>query len=181
MPKSLKSLRLPVLLLVVSTIILLPQPISANPINPDFPITGRGDFVIIIWLVSALVEASIIIFALRHRFASVKARIKPFISVMVLNLITIPITMMLGNRLLKSDAHNTVYLAEIFPLVVEFLALLGLFAFLYKRKVIAKPPAPVNIFYLTFAANLVTFLLGLAFFHYWPTPFNPYPLPGFIM
>ena len=130
----------------------------------------------LLWIICPLIEASAIIFILRRKFTSVKAKVISFILIDVLNFVTIPITAILAKPLLQREDPTRVYLAEAFPLAAEFLAILLLFTILYKRGSISETLKPFDVFLLTCIVNLLTFLVGFFFYRYWPTPFTPYPL-----
>ena len=153
--------------------LLFLEPSYANPINPDFPIVGSGPFTLIVWILSSLIEAAIIVFLLRRKLLNSRARTGMFLLIVLLNLITIVVTWIIGMQLLTPEHPNAVYLAELFPLIFEFLALLGLFS-IFKHRNILDRVTPGYTLFLNLAANLVTFILGLAFFQYWPTPYNLY-------
>ena len=98
-----------------------------------------------------------------------------FLLIVLMNLITVIATWGIGMQLLTPEHPNAVYLAELFPLIFEFPILLGLFGIFYKRGNILERITPRYILFLTLAVNLLTFILGLIFFQYWPTPYNLYP------
>jgi hypothetical protein len=99
-----------------------------------------------------------------------------FLFIVLLNMASILITWQLGMELLDSEIHNTVYLAELFPVIFEFAVLLILFSFLHKRRIILERITVKRLLILIVVVNAVTFALGLVFFQYWPTPYNPYIL-----
>ena len=174
--KTRSRLKLLALLLPLILFLLFSAPCAANPINPDFPLSNRGDLFLLLWLICPLIEASVVISILWRRFTSGKAKIVSFVLIYILNLVTIPITALLAHPLLQKDNPNRVYLAEWFPLVAEFLALWLLFTVLRKRGSLAAPVKPFHIFLLTFGVNLLTFLVGFFFYRYWPSPATPYPV-----
>jgi hypothetical protein len=168
---------LPAVLLIL--FLLFSQPCAANPINPDFPISGRGNIVLVLWILCPLIEASLIIYILRRILAGRNAKVIAFIFIFLLNQITILATWHFGMKLLHSANHNSVYLAELIPLSSEFVILLGFFYVLYKLHITSEPVKPGRMFLIVFAVNLATFLVGLAFYRYWPTPYTPYPVKWF--
>jgi hypothetical protein len=151
----------------------IPQPCFANPINPDFPYRlGVEPFGL--WLLSPLVEALFIIIILLKRFTNYKAGIGTFLLIYLLNLITLPITQLLASFIFTSVSHPLSYLAELFPLVVEFYFLKKIFNSLFKHGRIKTPVTVKQTILITLAANALTFILGLLFYRYFPALLNPY-------
>lgn len=144
----------------------------ANPINPDFPITSSDPARIILIFLCPLIEAGLITFLVRRFFIKTKWKVNTFIFLFFFNLITVIITWFIGSELLHSEVHNRVYLAEFFPLIIEPPVLLLYFWMLYKAGKLTERIKAKYIILLVIAANILTFLLGLLFFQYWPTPFK---------
>jgi hypothetical protein len=154
-------------------IVLMPaEHCSANPIDPNFPITSSEPARIILIFLCPIIEAGLITFLLRRFFIKTRWKVITFIFIFLFNLITVVITWGIGNQLLNSEVHNTVYFAEFFPLIVEPLVLLLYFRILYKAGKLTERLKVKYIILLVIAANILTFLLGLIFFQYWPTPFK---------
>jgi hypothetical protein len=151
---------------------------AANPINPDFPVTTSDYAFFLLWLVCPAIEAAVILFVLRRRLVKQAARVWAFLSIYFLNLFSIFVTELLGIRLFKMSEHTTfhgtVYLAELFPLIFEFLMLWWMFSSFYKRGYLQERVTPLQTFLLVFAVNLLTFLIGVAFITYWPSWFTLY-------
>ena len=144
----------------------------ANPIDPNFPITSSEPARTILIILCPIIEAGIITFMLRRLFIKTRWKVITFISIFFFNIITVVITWGIGNELLYSDVHNTVYLAEFFPLIVEPLVLLLYFWILFKTRKLTEQLKVKYVILLVLAVNILTFLLGLLFFQYWPTPFK---------
>jgi hypothetical protein len=144
----------------------------ANPIDPNFPITTSEPARIILIFLCPIIEAGIITFVLRHYFINTKWKVSTFIIIFFFNIITVVITWGIGNELLYSDVHNTVYFAEFFPLIFEPLILLLYFWILFKTGKLTERLKVKYVVLLVIGVNVLTFLLGLIFFRYWPTPFK---------
>ena len=144
----------------------------ANPIDPDFPITSSDPARIILLFMCPIIEAGLITFLLRRFFIKTGWKVITFILLFFLNIVTVVITWGIGNQLLYSGVPNTVYFAEFIPLIVEPLVLLLYFWILYKAGKLTERLKANYIILLVIAFNILTFLLGLIFFQYWPTPYN---------
>lgn len=144
----------------------------ANPIDPNFPITSSDPARIILIFLCPVIEAGLITFLLRLFFVKTRWKVITFIFLFFFNIVTVVITWGIGNQLLYSGAPNTVYLAEFLPLIVEPLVLLLYFWILYKAGKLTERLKTNYIILLVIASNIITFLLGLIFFQYWPTPYN---------
>jgi hypothetical protein len=150
----------------------LAQPCYANPIDPNNHVRfGPPPFVL--WIISPLVEALLIIIILKWRFTNHKPFLRPFLIIYLLNFITLPITQVLASFLVsflfKEKYLFLVYSAEIFPIITEFIVLFWLFQSLYRRGSISKTITPENTLIITLIANLATFLIGFAFYRYFPS------------
>jgi hypothetical protein len=167
--KYLKPLMIPSLLLVL---LLIAQPCYGNPIAVDsgYNCQPIGALWILLWIISPFIEAVIITLWLRSRFTSVIAVVKLFLGIVILNLLTIPITQLLGTFLFHNVMHYSVYLAEIFPVVVEFLVLLWLFKSQIRHGNINGPVTAKQAFVLSLLANFITFLIGFGFYRFFPAP-----------
>ncbi len=167
--RNLKTLAILTLLFLV----LMPDKhCYANPIDPNFPITSSEPARSILIFLCPLIEAGLITFFLRRFFTKTRWKVITFIFLFFFNIITVVITWGIGNQLLESEFHSTVYFAEFFPLIIEPLVLLLYFWILYKARKLTEQLKVKYIVFLVIAVNIVTFLLGLLFFQYWPTPFK---------
>jgi len=99
-------------LLPPALFLLFSVSIAANPINPDFPATGREELFLLLWIICLLIESLVIITVLWRSFTSAKAKIVSFVLIYILNLVTIFSTTILAHQLLQKDNPNRVYLAE---------------------------------------------------------------------
>jgi hypothetical protein len=144
----------------------------ANPIDPNFPVTSSEPERLILIFLCPLIEAGLITFLLRQFITETRWKFFTFIILFFFNIVTVVITWGIGNQLLYSGVPNTVYLSEFFPLIVEPLVLLLYFWILYKTGKLTERLKVKYIIFLVIAVNILTFLLGLLFFQYWPTPFN---------
>ncbi len=161
-----KYIKLSAVLLPVLFLLLFPKPCNANVIIPFYsPFHPWG----MLWLISPLIEATAIILVLRRKFVNLKAQLGMFGLIVLLNLITIPITSFLGGFLF-GDVRGLAFLAELFPLISEFLVVFWLFSIFYKRGIISERVTAKFIFFLIFAVNLATFLVGFAIYDYYPLP-----------
>ncbi len=170
-----KSLRL--ILALAPLLALAASPCYANPLNPDFPISRDGPSTLLFYL-CPVIEAVIILFIFRGRFVSFIRMVAPFLLIVLLNFVTILATLRWASDLLQPEHTRLVYLAEILPLVVEPLALMALFYILYRMHVTSRPASVWRILLAVLLANVVTFLLGLAFYEFWPAPYNMLSYPG---
>jgi hypothetical protein len=159
-------------IVLITAWLLTATPCYANPVRP-FNLHASAGYWVILWPVCPLIEALIVVFFLKRRFAYPGIPTRPFLLVVLLNLLTIPITQIIGDVIIyNASTPNLVYLAELFPLCAEFFVLRWLFNSLYRHKLISQPITSGYTFLLTLAANLITCLAGLAFYRYWPTLFN---------
>jgi hypothetical protein len=167
-----KYLRTLFILSWVIALLWVSQPCYANPIaiDADYNCQPIGALWRLLWIISSLLEAGIIVLLLRRKFTSIIAGIIIFFGVVILNLLTIPITQLLGTYLFHRVMHYTVYLAEIFPLVVEFLVLLWLLKSLFRHGNINKPVTAKQAFLLSLLANFITFWIGFGFYRFFPAP-----------
>jgi hypothetical protein len=162
---------LTVLLLILAAVFCLPQPCSANPI----PLTGYyvSDITpVYLWLLSPLVEVVVILLVLRRNFSNKQALVRPALLIYLLNLITLPVTQYLAGWLFNSVCYTAIYAAEMLPLVVESIFLKLIFNALYKRGSLKAPVSLKRTILITLLANVVTFVLGVLFFHYFPTIYS---------
>jgi hypothetical protein len=168
-----RYIKLFIVLVPLLAIFISPQPLYANPIDPDFPFkVGPMGLIPVLWTLSSIIEALLIVFILRRRFANFRARIRPFLFIVLLNFVTILITQILGTLLFQVN-KGLFYLAELFPLIIEFLVLKWLFSYLHRRGNISETVTTGFTLFLTVVANALTFGLGFLFFHYFPSIYNP--------
>jgi hypothetical protein len=162
----------------ILSILTIAEPCYANPVV----VIGSSystDMFWVLWIICPLIEALIITLLLKLRFKYPGKPLKPFLIITLLNLITIPITSILGMLLVlliydlsKASFHSIyqfAYIAELFPLIVEFFVLRWLFANFNKQGFLSKPVKDGYTFLLTLGVNIITFLLGFIFYNYWPT------------
>lgn len=167
--------RLPHVILLAGLMSIVNMPVCyANPIIPGSPdLTVPLHSILVLWILSPIIEALFIVFILKWIFAYSITFIRPFLLVVLLNLMTIPITQIFGTYLISSqDNHNIVYLAELFPLVSEFLVLKLIFNHLHRHGNISENVSARRTLLLTLGANALTFGLGLWFFYYFPAAAN---------
>ena len=161
-----KYIKLFAVLLPVYFFLLFPKTCYANVIVPFYsPSQPWG----MLWLISPLIEATAIVFVLKRKFVNLKAQLGMFGLIVLLNLITIPITSFLGG-FLYHDGQGFVFIAELFPLIAEFLVIFWLFNIFYKRGITTERITAKFIFFLIFAVNLATYLVGYAIYDYYPLP-----------
>jgi hypothetical protein len=161
-----KIIKCSVALLPLLLLFCLPLPCYANPITVIR--TGSPYLWLLLWVISPLIEATIIIVLLWRRFTNSKAIIITFLLIVLLNAITFLITQIIANFLLLNLLHYTVYLAEAFPLVTEFLILLWLFKSLYRHGNISEKITVKHTILLVLMTNVVTFAIGFGLYKYFP-------------
>jgi hypothetical protein len=162
---------LTIFVLILAAVFCLPPPCSANPI----PMVGYYTTDIppaYLWLLSPLVEVLVILLLLWRCFSNRKALVRPALLIYLLNLITLPVTQYLAGWLFNSISHAAIYAAELLPLVVESVFLKLIFNSLYKRGSLKAPVSLKRTILITILANAVTFILGVLFYHYFPTAYN---------
>jgi hypothetical protein len=166
------------MLLVVTFVILgCPQPCLANPLPIEPPEFTQNINPVYLQLLSPLVEAVAVVLILAWKFKLnlKKASLGVFVLVYILNIVTLPITQYLASYLFNDVNHTAIYLAELFPLVVESIFLKLIFNSLYKHNNIVKPVTVKQTILVCLTVNALTFILGLLFYRYFPTWLNPNP------
>jgi hypothetical protein len=175
MKYSSKLIKMFAVLWAVLLFLILPQPCYANPINPGFPLY-TSNYWVFLWIVCPLIESVIIVSILKYRFSFPGLPLRPFLLTFLLNFISLPISQVFSSALLgQLRAHYVVFLIELFVVVFEFLILNWLFSSLYKRGAITNAVTLGGTLLITLVANLASFLVGFAFYYYWPAPFSPFP------
>ncbi len=174
-----KIIHIIIILATLGLLLIITQPCYANPIDPYSPIKMSPPYTL--WLISPAIETVFIVCIFRFRLARWKSLIWPAIAIYFLNLITLPITQYMAHELFTWNQplyhynYGLVYLAELFPLIVEFVVLWLMTRALNNSWHISTAITPELTALVVLGANLVTFILGFAFYYYFPTPYNPAP------
>ena len=150
---------LSVLIVLVGFFFALTEPCYANALSPLDPIIWKTFFILLIS--SPLIEAGVISAISKPRIQQGGNWLRLFKAVWIINLITFVPTQLFAYFLFNGfGSHSMGFLAEIFPLVVEYFMLKQLFAKLYGEGMLLKPFSNRTVALLTILANLVTFGLG---------------------
>jgi hypothetical protein len=162
---------LSIFVLILAAVFCLPAPCSANPI----PMVGyyTSDIPpVYLWLLSPLVEVLVILLVLWRSFSNRQALVRPALLIYLLNFITLPATQYLAIWLFNYVHHTAIYAAELLPLAVESVFLKLIFNSLYKRGSLKAPVSLKRTILIALLANTVTFILGVLFYHYFPTTYS---------
>jgi len=151
--------RLLTLLILCLWLFLWQIPCSANIVYPGFGGINPYFFVLLGWAIGPFIEAFLITNMLKPGIVKTGSHL--FRSIVVLNLITVPITQIIV--LFLTYYEIVFFYAEIFPLVIESLILFNIFGSLNKKGFIDKPPSTGYTVFLIVLANFVTFILGVVF------------------
>jgi len=92
----------------------------------------------------------------------IERKIELFTCYFLIHLITFPITQLIAYGLSYNfGSGEEIFLAELFPLVSEFLLLRIALNVLYKREILTKKPSNSKLFIIVFLANALTFIAGI--------------------
>ena len=155
---------LTVLAFLVLAFFALTEPCYANPIayNPFYEISWTAFAILLI--AAPFVEAWIIIRIVRDRVKPSHTLSRLFWALVLMNVITFIATQVLAYYIaIWSRVHMLGYLAEILPLIVEYLLLRWILTGLHRSGMFPKPFSNKDVIRMTVLANLVTFVAGLVF------------------
>jgi hypothetical protein len=142
--------------------IILSEPCYANPIayNPMYEISWTAFAILLI--AAPFVEAWIIVSISRDKVRLKQKLSRLFWVLFLINVITFIATQVLAYYIATSAGIAPVgYLAEILPLVVEYLILRWLFTKLHQNGMFPNPFSNKKVIQITLRANLVTFIAGI--------------------
>ncbi|MDD4793857.1 MAG: hypothetical protein RBS96_04475 [Dehalococcoidales bacterium] len=133
------------------------------------PVSSPDSLLIFLWIGASMVEAGIITFIIWRLNAFGKVLAVSFALIFFLNLLTIwatnEIAWWLFDNLDLNNLQRT-SLVELFPLVVESVAVGYLFNILFRREEINKKLGKCYIVLIVLAVNLVTFFIPYVVFEY---------------
>ena len=122
---------------------------------------------ILVFLIGPLIESIIVVLTLKRK-EKLKIMILLLTYFFFINLITVPITQFFVVFLSDEYRTNLFYIAEIFPIMIEFVALLGFITYYDKKGLMIHTYSLKYIFFMSLISNIATILMGifLLFFMY---------------
>jgi len=137
--------------------------LEANPIVV-FDVSNSSFLNLFLYVVFAFFITVFIEFLVGFVFLrkSIKGKIELFTCYFLIHLISFPITQLIAYGLRYSFPFGEeIFLAELFPLVSEFLLLKIALIILYKRDILTDKPSNSKLFIIVFLANALTFITGI--------------------
>lgn len=137
------------------SIFLISDPVIGNgPVGPE---TYREPLIIVllIFMIGPLIESMIAALFLKKN-ETIKTRLYLILFVLLINILTVPLTQFLVTVL--SYITTLFLLAELFPLIAEFMALFSFFNYYHKIK---NRYSIKYIFLIALISNIFTMIIGL--------------------
>ena len=143
--------------------VLISRPVLGNgTVEPEWyeaPLT----ILFLIFIIGPLIESLIVLGFLKKK-EKLKIYLLLFIYFLIINFLTLGPTQLLVVLLADEFRTNLFVIGELFPITVEFFALLSFFSYYKRKKDLKNEYSKKYLFLMVLISNLITIILGVILF-----------------